>query len=146
MCASTYNYTYINSCIFHQIFDRGDSSLAVFIRVLDSPPYSINTNAMQSSQIVSMLVNKVNSGQVSIRLGTVTITPSIRPAPNSSCDSCDSEGLGTGAVAGISIGMVIIGLVVGVLSTLLITWVIRKGKSATYQTSPYSKQTDDAVN
>ena len=85
----------------------------------------MHDNAIQSSQIVSKLM--IEQGQVSIRLDAVTITPSIRPAP-SSCDSCDSEGLGTGAVAGISIGMVIIGLVVGVLSTLLITWVIRKGK------------------
>ena len=127
--------------------DRGNNSLAVFLRVLDTPPYSVNTNTIQSSQIVSMLMNKVNSGQVSITLGGVTISPSIRPAP-SSCNSCEeeSEGLGAGAVAGLSIGMVIIGIIIGILSTLLTIWLIRRGKSASYQTSPYSKQTDDAVN
>ena len=148
MCVRMHIYIeFYTSCVlFHQIFDRGDNSLAVFIRVLDTPPYSTNTNAVQSSQIVSMLMSKVNSGQVIIRLGAVTITPSIAPAPSSSCDSCDSEGLGSGAVAGLSIGMVIIGIVVGVLSTLLITWLMRKGKSDTIKTSPYSKQADDAVN
>ena len=92
-------------------------------------------------------MNKVNSGQVSITLGGITIAPSIRAAPGS-CNSCaeESEGLGTGAVAGLSIGMVIIGIIVGVVSTLLTIWLIRKGKSASYQTSPYSKQTDDASN
>jgi len=129
------------------MFDRGSNNLAVFVRVLDTPPYSIHPNAIQSSQIVSTLMNKVNSGQVSITLGKVTISPSIRAAPGS-CNSCveESEGLGTGAVAGLSIGMVIIGIIVGVVSTLLTIWLIRKGKSASYQTSPYSKQTDDVVN
>jgi len=129
------------------VFDRGNNSLAVFIRVLDTPPYSIHPNAIQSKQIVSTLMNKVNSGQVSITLGGVTITPSIRAAPGS-CSSCveESEGLEAGAVAGLSIGMVIIGIIVGVLSTLLTIWLIRKGKSASYQTSPYNKQTDDVIN
>jgi len=96
--------------------------------------YMSYSNAVQRDQIVSTLINKVNSGKLVSHL----TVPSIRAAPGS-CNSC-VEGLGTGAVAGLSIGMVII---IGVVSALLTIWL---GKSASYQTSPYSKQTDDVVN
>jgi len=152
------------------VFDRDDNSLLVNLNVLDVPPYSIHNNTSPREQIVSMLVEKVNSGKVKITLGKVTIKPMIRMPPNNTCHSSshphptattnmtrvpstvtvtatmtstirpsptcvkieESEGIGTGAAASLSVGVFVIGILVGIVSVILIMWMIKRKKSATY--------------
>ena len=46
---------------------------------------------------------------------------------------------------GLVIGMLIVGIIIGLVSAALTMWVIRRGKSASFKTSNYSKQKDDTV-
>ena len=62
-------------------------------------------------------------------------------------DTGDSD-LSSGAAAGLTIGVFVLGVIVGVISTLLTCWVIRSrvgSRSGKYNTSSYSKQRDDVV-
>jgi len=118
--------------------------------VLDLPLYSIHPNAVPRDQIVSMLVDQVNSGNVRITLGEVTITPSLRIRSNNTCPTTcvkeeESDGLTTGPAVGLGAVMLVIGIIIGIVSAFLTMWVIRRGKLASYNASAYSKQKDDAV-
>ena len=120
------------------------------MHVLDTPPYSIHQNAMTRDQIVSQLTTKVNSGQVTITLGGVTIVPTIEMQNDtSSCsatedDDDDDDGLPTGAVAGLSIALFLVGLLVGIGLSFLVQWILKsKGK---YGVSSYNKHQDELVN
>ena len=90
-----------------------------------------------------MLVDQVNSGNISITLGKITITPSLR------IPSCvkeeESDGLATGPAVGLGAVMLVIGIIIGAVSAFLTMWMITRGKSASYNASAYSKQKDDAV-
>ena len=119
------------------------------MHVLDTPPYSIHQNTMTRDQIVSQLTTKVNSGQVTITLGGVTIKPtlSIEMQNDNSCrvsedDDDDDDGLGTGAVVGLSIALFLVGLLVGIGLTFLFQWLL-KGK---YGASSYNKHQEELVN
>lgn len=161
--------------------------------MLDTPPHSRHKNALPRDQLVSLLMEKVNAGEVNITLGEVNIIPSVRvpstcsnivqptmttvsvtavsvitvsttavsmatsvivsvphPTASSMCNNVleDSSGLASGAAAGLSIGVFVAGVFVGVISTVLTCWVMRSSvKSHKYSTSraPYSKQRDDVV-
>jgi len=166
------------------VYDRGNNTLLVNLHVLDAPPYSIHSNAVPRDQIVAMLMDQVNSRQVNITLGDVTITPSIRIRPNNTCPNLsnmqpsatmtstirsstnlqlsatmastirlsptcakeeESNGLDTGPAVVLAIGMLLIGVIIGLVSAFLIMWIIRRGKSASYKASTYSRQKDEAV-
>ena len=137
------------------MFDRDNNSLLVNLNVLDTPPYSIRNNSSPREQVVSTLMEKVNSGKVKITLGGVTITPKIRMPPNNTCHSSshphptattsmtvtpsatcvkaeESKGVSTGAAAGLSIGVFVVGIFVGAVSAILITWMMRRGKTGSY--------------
>ena len=141
------------------------------LNVLDTPPQSrYYDSAVPRDQIVALLTDKINAGNVTITLGQVNIVPSVSlppspcpsnvqptmttrvPLPSSTCsggsDDNDDSSLSTGAAAGLTIGVFVLGVVVGVISTLLTCWVLRsrvRSRSGKYNTSSYSKQRDDAV-
>ena len=117
------------------------------MHILDAPPYSIHQNTMTRDQIVSQLTTKVNSGQVTITLGGVTIVPTIEMQNDASCnatkDDDDDDGLPTGAVAGLSIALFLVGLLVGIGLSFLVQWILKsKGK---YSVSSYNKHQDELV-
>ena len=93
---------------------------------------------------MSQLMDKVNSGMVSITLGQVTIQPSLRLRNTMTCDD-DDDGLGAGAVAGLSIGLFIVGLLIGIAVSFLLQWVLKFSKDK-YKVSSYNKHHDEAVN
>ena len=115
--------------------------------MLDTPPYSIHQNAMPRDQIMSQLMDKVNSGQVIITLGEVTIKPSLRMRNDTSCSSSkdDDDGVGAGVVAGLSIALFIVGVLVGIGLSFLLQWLFKfsKGKNSV---SSYNKHQDELVN
>lgn len=98
---------------------------------------------MSRDEIVSQLMDKVNSGMVSITLGQVTITPSLRVRNEAACD--DNDGLAAGAVAGLSIALFIVGLLIGIGLSFLIQWALKFSKNK-YKVSSYNKHQDEAVN
>ena len=117
------------------------------MHVLDTPPYSIHQNTMTRDQIVSQLTTKVNGGQVTITLGGVTIKPTIEMQNDTSCsateDDDDDDGLPTGAVAGLSIALFLVGVLVGIGLSFLVQWILKsKGK---YSVSSYNKHQDELV-
>ena len=117
------------------------------MRVLDAPPYSIHKNSMSRDEIVSQLISKVNSGQVTITLGEVTFQPSLR-LQNDSCNPSkgedDDDGLAVGAVAGLSIALFIVGLLIGIGLSFLLQWLFKYSKGK-YVTSSYNKHQDEPV-
>ena len=118
------------------------------MHVLDAPPYSIHQNTMTRDEIVKKLNEKVNSGQVTITLGGVTIQPTFAPQNETFCSASeeedDDDGLGTGVVAGLSIALFIVGLLVGIGLSFLFQWLLKsKGK---YGVSSYNKHQDELVN
>jgi len=184
------------------------------MHVLDTPPYSIHQNAMSRDEIVSQLMNQVNSGKVTITLGEVTVKPSLQmqsmndtcspstpskndtcspstppknntcspstpskndtcspstPSKNDTCspstssknDTCspgmqsrnctcspskeeDSDGVAAGVVAGLSIALFFVGILIGIGLTLFLQWLV-KGKISKYNVS-YNKQRDEVIN
>ena len=156
--------------MFSQVFDRDDNSLLVNLNVLDTPPYSIHNNTSPRDEIVSTLMDKVNSGKVNITLGGVTISPSIRSPPNNTCHSSshshptattsmthvpstvtvtatmtstirpsptcakveESKGISSGGAAGLSVGLFLVGILVGIVPAILIMWITRRRKSGAY--------------
>ena len=113
------------------------------MHVLDTPPYSIHQNTMTRDQIVSQLMDKVNSGQVNITLGGVTIKPTIADTSCSAGEDDDDDGLATGAVVGLSIALFLVGLLVGIGLSFLVQWILKsKGK---YSVSSYNKHQDELV-
>lgn len=116
------------------------------MHVLDAPPNSMRPD-ISRDQIVSRLMDRVNSGQVSITLGGVTVKPSLRRRGNVACQDDDDSGLGTGAVVGLSIGLFIVGLLIGIALSFLLQWLLKhKGKLGSYGVSPYNKHKDEALN
>ena len=114
--------------------------------MLDAPPYSIRQNVMSRDEIVSQLMEKVNGGMVSITLGQVTIQPSLRVRNDTNEATCsdDDDGLGAGPVAGLSIAVFIVGLLVGLGLAFLLQWLLKFSKSK-YKVSSYNKHQDEAV-
>ena len=120
------------------------------MHVLDTPPYSIHQNTMTRDQIVSQLMGKVKSGQVTITLGGITIKPTITMQNDTFCSATgddgddDDDGLGTGVVVGLSIALFLVGLLVGIGLSFLFQWLLKsKGK---YGVSSYNKHQDELVN
>ena len=118
------------------------------MHVLDAPPYSIHQNTMTRDEIVKQLTTKVNNGHVTITLGGVAIKPTIAMQNDTSCsvsqEDDDDDGLGTGVVAGLSIALFLVGLLVGIgLSFLFHLLLKSKGK---YSVSSYNKHQDELVN
>ena len=123
------------------------------MHILDTPPYSIHQNTMTRDQIVSQLMGKVKSGQVTITLGGITIKPTIvnnKMQNDTFCsatgddDDDDDDGLGTGVVVGLSIALFLVGLLVGIGLSFLFQWLMKsKGK---YGVSSYNKHQDELVN
>ena len=99
------------------------------MHVLDAPPYSIHQNTISRDEIGSQLMDKVNSGKVTITLGKVAIKPSkLRmQSMNGMCKEEDDDGVGAGVVAGVSIALFIVGFLIGISLSLLLQWFI-KGK------------------
>ena len=65
--------------------ERSNNSLLLNLLILDPPPNFRNTNATPRDEIVSLLMQKANAGEVIIRLGSVTIVPLIRVPPTPVC-------------------------------------------------------------
>jgi len=62
---------------------------------------------------------------------TATMTSTIRPSPT--CVKVeDSKGVNTGAAAGLSVGVFVVGILVGIVSVILIMWMTRRRKSGMY--------------
>ena len=119
------------------------------MRVLDAPPYSIHKNSMSRDEIVSQLMDKVNSGQITITLGEVTFQPSLR-LQNDSCspskeEDDDDNGLAVGAAAGLSIALFIVGLLVGIGLSFLLLLLLKYSKGK-YVVTSYNKHQDEQVN
>ena len=118
------------------------------MHVLDAPPYSIHQNTMTRDEIVKQLTTKVNNGQVTITLGGVTIKPTIRMQNDTSCSASkeeeDDDGLGTGAVAGLSVALFIVGLLIGTGLSFLLHWFLKS--KGNYSVSSYNKHQDELVN
>ena len=118
------------------------------MRVLDAPPYSIHKNSMSRDEIVSQLMDKVNSGQVTITLGEVTFQPSLR-MQNDNCSPSiaddDDDGLAVDAAAGLSIALFIVGLLVGIGLSFLLLWFLKYSKGK-YVVTSYNKHQDEQVN
>ena len=112
--------------------------------MLDAPPYSIRQNIMSRDEIVSQLMDKVNSGTVTITLGQVIIQPSLRVRNEATCDD-DDDGLAAGVVAGVAIALFIVGLLVGIGLSFLIQCALKSLKTK-YEVSSYNKHQDEAVN
>ena len=122
------------------------------MHILDAPPYSIHQNTMTRDQIVSQLMDKVKSGQVTIILGGITIKPTIANNKMQNDTFCsatgddnddDDDGLGTGVVVGLSIALFLVGLLVGIGLSFLFQWLLKsKGK---YGVSSYNKHQDELV-
>ena len=131
------------------MYQQTNDSIIVFMHVLDAPPYSIHQNTMTRDEIVKQLTTKVNSGQVTITLGGVAIKPTIRMQNDTSCgtseENDDGDGLRTGAVAGLSIALFIVGLLVGTGLSFLLQW-LWKSKKGNYSVSSYNKHQDELVN
>ena len=99
------------------------------MHVLDTFPYSIHQNTITRDQIVAQLRDKVNSGQVTISLGVVTIKPTITDTPCNAIKDDDYDGLAIGTVVGLSIALFPVGLLVGIGLSFLFQWVMKsKGK------------------
>ena len=112
--------------------------------VLDTTPYSIHQNTMTRDQIVSQLRDKVNSGQVTITLGGVTIKATIADTSCSASEDDSDDCLATSAVVGLSIALFLVGLLVGIGLSFLFQWILKsKGK---YGVSSYNKHQDELVN
>ena len=90
-------------------------------------------------------MDRVNGGYVSIKLGQVTIQPSLRVRNEATCSDDDDDGVGVGAVAGLSIALFIVGLLVGIGLSFLIQWLLKFSKTK-YKVSSYNKHQDEAVN
>lgn len=87
---------------------------------------------------------------------TMTTVSSYIPNPTATCDNNrnnnnnneDDSSLTPGATAGLTIGVFVLGVLVGVLSTVLTCWLMHSrvtSRSGKYNTSSYSKQRDDVV-
>ena len=105
---------------------------------------------MPRDQIVSQLMDKVNSGQVTITLGDVTIKPSLRMRNDTSCSSSkdnddDDDGMGAGAIVGLSIALFTVGLLVGIGLVFLFQWLQKFSKSK-YSVTSYKKHQDEQIN
>jgi len=109
---------------------------------------------MSRDEIVSQLMDKVNSGKVTITLGEVTVKPSLRmqsmdstcsPTMICSCSPSQSDGVAAGVVAGLSIALFFVGILIGIGLSLLLQWLV-KGKIGKYNVSTYNKQRDEVIN
>ena len=84
--------------------------------------------------------------QISTGLGTTTVTPLLLSVNPQQCDGGSCFGLNDGQAAGLGIGLLIVGLVCGILGTLLVLLVIRlcRSKSSTPKDAPisYKKEID----
>ena len=84
--------------------------------------------------------------QISTGLGTTMVTPLLLNVNPQVCDdSC--SGLNTGQAAGLGIGLLIVGLVCGILGTLLVLLVVRlcRSKSTTPKDAPVNYKQKDEV-
>jgi len=80
-------------------------------------------------RIVAILMDKVNSKQVSITLGRITIMPSIsKPSLVEK-----SDGLTSGQAVGLTVGVLVIGVTVGIVSSFLIMWIVHRRKTDKYK-------------
>ena len=90
---------------------------------------------------------RVNNGYVTITLGGVTVQPTLRMQNDPTCSPSNDDGLGAGAVAGLSIGLFIVGLAIGIGLSFLLQWLAKlmKGKLGNYGVSSYNKHQDEVV-
>jgi hypothetical protein len=110
-------------------------------------------NSKTADEILQMIQRNTVNGrlpfQISTGLGTTMVTPLLLNVNPQECDSVDNScfGLNTGQSAGLGIGLAIVGLVCGILGTLLVLLVIKLccSKSTTPKDSPvgYEKQADE---
>ena len=115
------------------------------MHVLDAPPYSIYQNTMSRDEIVSQLMDKVNSGKVTITLGEITVKPSLQmQSVNGMCKEEDDDGVGAGVVAGVSIALFIVGFLIGIGLSFLLQWFI-KGKLSKSNAMSYNKQQNEVI-
>ena len=135
------------------MYQQTNDSIVVFMHVLDAPPYSMHQNTMTRDEIVTQLTTKVNNGQVTIILGGVTIKPTIRMQNDTSCsankendDGDDGNGLGSGAIAGLSIALFIVGLLVGIGLSFLFQRLLKSKGNHVYSVLSYNKDQDELVN
>ena len=94
---------------------------------------------------MSQLMDKVNSGMVTITLGKVTVQPSLRYQNATTCSEDDDDGVGVGVVVGLSIALFIVGLLVGIIASFLLQWFVKLSKNR-YKVSSYNKHQDEAIN
>ena len=141
----------------------GDVDIVPSIRM---PPSSCTTTtpvATSPTMIPVTVATVAQASTAAVDVPTATVVPqptssmaSHLPVSTNTCngnnngiseDTGDSD-LSSGAAAGLTIGVFVLGVVVGVISTLLTCWVIRSrvgSRSGKYNTSSYSKQRDDVV-
>jgi len=100
-------------------------------------------NYKTADAILQMIQNNTVNGrlpfQISTGLGTMVIPQLLNVNPQVCDSSC--SGLNNGQAAGLGIGLLIVGLVCGILGTLLVLLVIRLFKSSPQNNAPVSYET-----
>ena len=111
-------------------------------------------NSKTADEILRMIQRGTVNGrlpfQFSTGLGTTTVTPLLLNVNLQECDRTDGScfGLNDGQAAGLGIGLLIVGLVCGILGTLLVLLVVKlccSKSTVTQKNSPvsYEKQEDE---
>lgn len=123
----------------------GDVDIVPSIRM---PPSSCTTTTpvATSSTMISVTVVPQPTSSMASHLPVSTNT--CNGNSNGISEDTEDSDLSSGAVAGLTIGVFVLGVIVGVISTLLTCWVIQSrvgSRSGKYNTSSYSKQRDDVV-
>ena len=124
-------------------------SVFVSLQISNPTPLARMGNYKTADDILQMIQSNTVDGrlpfQISTGLGPM-VTPQLLNVNPQVCDSSCS-GLNTGQAAGLGIGLLIVGLACGILSTLLVLLVIRLccSKSSPQKNFPvnYEKQTNE---
>jgi len=109
-------------------------------------------NSKTADEVLQMIQRDTINGrlpfQISTGLGTMMVTPLLLNVNPHVCD-CSCSGLNDGQAAGLRMGMLILGLMLGILGTLLVllfVWICcLKSTTPKYARVRYEAQEDDVA-
>ena len=124
----------------------------VSLHISNPTPLATTDNSKTADEVLQMIQHDTINGrlpfQISTGLGTRMVTPLLLNVNPHACD-CSCSGLKDGQAAGLGMGMLILGLMLGILGTLLVLLIVWmccfKSSTPKYARVRYEPQNDDVA-